>query len=411
MEIGWIDFSKEDREKVLDVINLLQEQGAVDELGIGQIRDAFANRFFPGTSTVQTRAKYFLLVPYILREATAGLYGNQLSSILKRIDQEEKDCALRLFNRCKEHDINPVGIGIIGARVLPGGGWVARKPSSIYWNGIQTYGICRQPGVSIHDLIRGSIYQRNREKSLELGNRNDEKPERERDDADAGKDEAIRFFDLPECAYGPWREGLGIRLTDEEASFLKYRIESSVPHSLFGFVLRNEIDLTKYTSFEAMTADLSDSVPKDTAHLMKLACDFNCLVYLARIRYNLILSDGKNEEARSEWERLRQELPKQCQADLEDIFSSLHIGNFKLRCFLFGLKDHLLSGDEAAVDALIVGREIELKTKSRAKLCHREDYPPEKWVGGKMLDYRLFNASQIASDIRGGRAANVSDKQ
>lgn len=75
MEIGWIDFSKEDREKVLDVINLLQEQGAVDELGIGQIRDAFANRFFPGTSTVQTRAKYFFLVPYILREASLGKYG------------------------------------------------------------------------------------------------------------------------------------------------------------------------------------------------------------------------------------------------------------------------------------------------------------------------------------------------
>ena len=47
MEIGWIDFSKEDREKVYDVLNLLQKKGTLDELGIGQIRDAFANRFFP----------------------------------------------------------------------------------------------------------------------------------------------------------------------------------------------------------------------------------------------------------------------------------------------------------------------------------------------------------------------------
>ena len=58
MQLGWVDFSKADREKVLDVMNLLQEQGAVDEIGIGLIRDAFANYFFPGTSTVQTRAKY-----------------------------------------------------------------------------------------------------------------------------------------------------------------------------------------------------------------------------------------------------------------------------------------------------------------------------------------------------------------
>ncbi len=31
MQLGWVDFSKADREKVLDVMNLLQEQGAVDE--------------------------------------------------------------------------------------------------------------------------------------------------------------------------------------------------------------------------------------------------------------------------------------------------------------------------------------------------------------------------------------------
>ena len=50
MQLGWIDFSKEDRQRALDVINLLSEQGAVDELGIGIVRDAFANCFFPGTS-------------------------------------------------------------------------------------------------------------------------------------------------------------------------------------------------------------------------------------------------------------------------------------------------------------------------------------------------------------------------
>ena len=37
MQLVWIDFSKEDRQKALDVINLLSEQGTVDELGIGTI--------------------------------------------------------------------------------------------------------------------------------------------------------------------------------------------------------------------------------------------------------------------------------------------------------------------------------------------------------------------------------------
>lgn len=33
---------------------LLQEQGAVYELGIGIVRDAFADYFFTGTSAIQT---------------------------------------------------------------------------------------------------------------------------------------------------------------------------------------------------------------------------------------------------------------------------------------------------------------------------------------------------------------------
>jgi len=37
MQLGWIDFSKQESEKVLDVMQLLQEPGAVDELGIGSI--------------------------------------------------------------------------------------------------------------------------------------------------------------------------------------------------------------------------------------------------------------------------------------------------------------------------------------------------------------------------------------
>ena len=44
MPIGWIDFSKDERNKVLNVIHLLDEPGAVDELGIGAVRDTFAVR-------------------------------------------------------------------------------------------------------------------------------------------------------------------------------------------------------------------------------------------------------------------------------------------------------------------------------------------------------------------------------
>jgi hypothetical protein len=64
--IGWIDFSPADRAKVGTVLDLLKPEGMVDELGIGIIRDALANLMFPGISTIQTRAKYFFIIPYIL---------------------------------------------------------------------------------------------------------------------------------------------------------------------------------------------------------------------------------------------------------------------------------------------------------------------------------------------------------
>ena len=88
MQLGWIDFSKNERNKVLSVIHQLEEPAAVDELGLGAIRDGFADYFFSGTSTVQTRAKYFLIVPYILKEAGSGEYGSDLNTILKKIETD-----------------------------------------------------------------------------------------------------------------------------------------------------------------------------------------------------------------------------------------------------------------------------------------------------------------------------------
>ena len=51
MELGWIDFSKTERSKILSVLDLLGEKGVLDELGISQIRDGYSDLFFPGTST------------------------------------------------------------------------------------------------------------------------------------------------------------------------------------------------------------------------------------------------------------------------------------------------------------------------------------------------------------------------
>lgn len=400
MQLGWVDFSREDREKVLDVMNLLQEPGAVDEIGIGVIRDAFANLFFPGTSTVQTVAKYFLIVPYVLKEATEGQYGNDLNKILRKIDQEEKECGIRLMQNCPGED------GIIGRRVLPNG-WVARKPSNIYWNGIRTYGICTQD-LTIPELLKASVFLQAQKKISALGNKGDATSESERDDADAGRDLATQFFSVPDDYYTDWRTNLSIHLTPSEAAFLRKAIESSVSSSLMVYLLRNNIDVAKYDSFEAIYEELGHLVPAELGRTMKLACDFNRLVYAIRVRYNYILSAGQNEDAVAEWAYIEENMQHMVSVDIDDVFQTLHITNFRLRRFLTNFRSALMSGDLEAADKVLIDREIEIKTRSRAKLCKRDDYPNDVWIGGRYLDYRFSSAKRIITDIyRGEEAAHV----
>ena len=40
--IAWLDFSEEDRRKVMEVVSLFKERDTRDELGLGSIRDVFA---------------------------------------------------------------------------------------------------------------------------------------------------------------------------------------------------------------------------------------------------------------------------------------------------------------------------------------------------------------------------------
>ena len=400
MQLGWVDFSSEDRDKVLDVMNLLQEQGAVDEIGIGLVRDAFANLFFPGTSTVQTVANYFLIVPYVLKEATEGRYGNDLNKILRRIDQEDKECGKLLMQNCPGED------GIIGRRVLPRG-WVARKPSSIYWNGIRTYGICTQD-LTIPELLKASIILQAQKKSTALGNKGDDTTDSERDDADAGKDVATQLFSVPDDYYADWRTNLSIHLTATEAAFLRKMIETRVSTSLLGYLLRNNITVAKYDSFEAIYEDLGVVVPAELARTMKLACDFNRLVYAARVRYNYILSAGQNKDAAAEWAYIEANMQHVMSVDVDDVLHTLHITNFRLRRFLTNFKAALLAGDLDAADKVLIEREVEIKTRSRAKLCKRDDYANDIWIGGRYLDYRFSSAKRIITDIyRGEEAAHV----
>lgn len=398
MQLGWIDFSKEDRQKALDVINLLSEQGAVDELGIGIVRDAFANYFFPGTSTIQTRAKYFLIVPYILRDAVDGRYGKDVNRILRAIDTEEKECGIKLL------ESNPKAEGVIGTRVLPKG-WVARKPSDIYWNGIRTYGIFCDYGLSIPEYVSLAMKLNTQKSSAKLGNRNDEAEENEKDDSDAGDIMNVNFWNLP-IYYDNWRDNLTIELTNEEALYLDKQIQKGAKGSLLEYVLKNRIDMNKYEDFVSMAADLSEKVEEKLSYMIKLACEFNNLVYMARVRFNVMLSEEENEVAVSEWDRLKPQVKRRANVDLSAVFNKLELHNPGTYLFLSKLQEAFKALDIDAADELIKKRERQLKGINRAKLNRTKEFDHSKWVGGGELDYRFSNARRIINDIYSGEVSS-----
>ena len=370
MPLGWIDFSKDERNKVLNVIHLLDEPGAVDELGIGAVRDAFADLFFPGTSTVQTRAKYFLIVPYVLMEAGSGKYGSDLNTILRKIDNEERSCRDILIKTSND--------GVIGSLVPKS--WVLRTPSNIYWNGIKRMGIFKED-LSVKEYIHQSIIQRSLKKAKEYGNREKDAEENEKDDIDAGDITSIQFWSLGDTYHSNWKEKLTIELLPEEAAFLKSQIITNQKSSLFAFILKN--------------------VDPDLRYMMGLANDFNNLVSIITTRYNLIVFDGQNERARENWAVLSKDLKRRSEVDLKAIFNRLSIRSGKLKKFLLSVQEAIQNGNIAAVDDLIINREVSLKGTKRAKTSRIGEYKEESvgWIGIDILDYRYTPAKRIIKDI------------
>ena len=65
--LAWIDFDEAERQRAQRIMALFQERETRDELGLGAIRDSIADLLFPGTSTIQTRLRYMLFIPWLYR--------------------------------------------------------------------------------------------------------------------------------------------------------------------------------------------------------------------------------------------------------------------------------------------------------------------------------------------------------
>jgi hypothetical protein len=392
VQFGWIDYSSEHRNKVMAVLHALTAPGAVDELGIGRIRDGFANLLFPGTSTLQTRAKYFFIVPYILIELEQQRHLTPIS-FLQKLSEIELD----LIEALKKSGET----GVIGETAGRG---LKRKPSSIYWTGLRTLGMFRYPNLSLEDYAR-AVYAINKELETQrdMSRRTDNDPAH--DDPDAYQSPVSGGF--WSCLSPPeeWQENITIHLSAEEAVYLKDRVNKAplTKNSLLAYLVGKNLETIQgIDNIEALGEifDLPDSI----CNIYNRAIRFSDFIYGANLRYNIILSNKENKSAIEHWENW-------CQSDFvtqsfdeydpNEVMDYLGINNYRLRRFLRQWHESYISGDINTMDELIVQREIEIKSRDRAKLRNSSLYVYQdghSMRGGK-LDYRYGNVKVICTDI------------
>ncbi len=387
MELGWIDFSTTDRNKILSVLDLLGEKGVLDELGIASIRDAFSEYFFPGTSTVQTRAKYFLMTPYIFRDLELNKDVDYTKLKLKFYNTEE-NCAHIIMDK------NPDEKGVIGKRAINNGKWVNRKPASIYWAGLRKYGIIRYK-LSIDDCIKiiGS-QKRKKRKNSALGNSTD-KSEGSSDDKFAGDNQSSHFINCPTYSKD-WINELDIKLTYDEGQFLKNQIISTCENSMLGYILKEDLyEVLSCDSFLNLDS-IIHKFPQEIQKNYYKAVSFSEFVFALRVIYNILISDGKNENANEWFNKLN--LKEYSQIDIDNIMDSFGIYNPKLKKFLNDSKNLMKNEDVDGLKKRIQDHEISLKG-NRAKSQHIGEFDPQLWYGGEILNYRFHNAKNIIQDI------------
>ena len=115
------------------LLRSLEEPGTIDALGLGSIRDAFSDMLTPGTSTVQTRLRYFIFLTWIFQRLEAA--GVPPASFARRL----RDYEAQLIDCLRHLGRNQGVIGRIAGRNL------RRMPSDIYWGSMVDWGVRRIP--------------------------------------------------------------------------------------------------------------------------------------------------------------------------------------------------------------------------------------------------------------------------
>jgi hypothetical protein len=280
--LSWLDHDATQQRTMERVLDALAERTAIDELGLGILRDQIAALLHPGMSVMHTRARYLLFVPW----AFQGGAGKTAESLLVSVRRNELQTMKALVQKYGQSGVE--GNGIIGRRTAES---PSRLPSGAYWALLKHLGILDYEH-SIDSYCHAMAQGRRESQVKHLLHSEDDEP--------------LGTFDpwreVPSVPPG-WPKEVDLDLLSDEAAYLRERILATDlarsggdpgKQSILAYLVdRDEwfahVDwVWKYPTTEAF--------PARTARVMELGAMFDQLVHGARILYNLLCSRGAADE-------------------------------------------------------------------------------------------------------------------
>lgn len=395
----WIDLTSADRDRMRRVLDLFNEQGTVDEMGLGSLRDALSDALFPGTSSIQTRLRYVLFIPWLYQAAEK----RRVSA--KDVAREVRAAELSLIgplSACADPE------GTIGARAR---GSLGRLPSSVYWAALGRWGIfLPAEGIGWYHAHFANL-------------------SRGHDDFGRADDPGVVWtrrptwhLQLPK-APADFPGKADFALTGAEADFLRGRIEERCGGSLLAWLTRAGSKAPAERFWEDPAALESTLSIRST---VELARRFSLHVEGAPLLYNLLLAERKHAIKGSGAETIetyRDELAAWSdREDAEEPFEPAELWGFMAKRGVRVAEPqrrfvevwsaraaqangtHL--GDDGVLRRLVEERERQLKGQVRARLSNEGrllDWSGRVGVG--RMDFRWFRVRQLLTDLHLGLGA------
>lgn len=383
--LAWIDFDEAERQRAQRIMALFQERESRDELGLGAIRDSIADHLFPGTSTIQTRLRYMLFIPWLFRMLESrDVPESQLRT-------EARALEIRLADALKAGGESN---GIIGRDAGPR---LQRLPSSVYWAGLGTWGIRLFPGsidslfVSLRGLKRPRVSS-------------------DSEDAAAGSRAAPIWNPALPQAPKDLLDRAAFRLTTDEAQFIIDRLVATQPTALLTMLARDGVDAE---CDHIWTHPHLASFPAPARRLVRHGEIFSHVMHGAALLYNLALSElrGRDDWAEDYRERIAAwaaelDLSIVRNWSLDDFWDAVEHPAHSIRPaakrFVTQWLELVVDGTTQIASApaarqLVEERERRLKTSQSRYANHAVR---DRWTGASGVDRLNFRWNQARSHLR-----------